>query len=107
MWPVQVVVVEPGGQEGRAVVVAGEGPGVGPLGAQGAVEAFDFAVGPGAVRSGELLPGADRGGCAGEVAGLAVVHGVVGEDPLDADAVAGVEGGGAGEEAGAGGALLV
>src|SRR5215207_4727579 len=43
----------------------------------------------------------------GEVPGDPVVLGVVGDHPLDADAVADVEGGGAGEEAGAGGALLV
>src|SRR4051794_16028748 len=107
MWPVQVVVVEPGGQEGGTVVVAGEDPGVGPLGTQGAVEAFDLAVDPGAVRANELLPGSDRGCGRGEVPGDPVVLGVVGDDPLDGDAVAGVEGCGAGEEAGAGGALLV
>src|SRR4051794_8323301 len=107
MWPVQVVVVEPGGQEGGTVVVAGEDPGVGPLGTQGAAEAFDLAVGPGAVRADELLPGTDRCCGGGEVPGDPVVLGVVGDDPLDGDAVAGVEGRGAGEEAGAGGALLI
>src|SRR3954451_25422930 len=103
MWPVQDGVVEPGGQEGGALVVAGEDPGVGPFGAQGAVEAFDLAVGPGAVRADELLPGSDGGCGGGEVPGDPVVLGVVGDDPLDGDAVAGVEGRSAGEEAGAGG----
>ena len=57
--------------------------------------------------SDELLPGSDRGRGGGEVPGDPVVLGVVGNDPLDADAVAGVERGGTGEETGAGGALLV
>ena len=40
-----------------AFVVAGEGLPVGPLGGQGAVESFDLAVLPGAVRSDERLGG--------------------------------------------------
>src|SRR4051794_3171621 len=55
----------------------------------------------------ELLSRSERGRRGGEVPGDPVVLRVVGEHPLDADAVAGVEGGGAGEEAGAGGALLI
>ena len=44
-----VVVLEPGGKGGGAVVVAGEDLPVGPFGGQGAVEPFDLAVLPWAV----------------------------------------------------------
>src|SRR3954465_1521403 len=57
----RVVVLDPGGKGGGALVVAGEDLAVGPLGDQGAVEPFDLAVLPGTVRLDELLPGTDRG----------------------------------------------
>jgi hypothetical protein len=53
-----VVVLDPGGKGSCAFVVPGEGLAVGPLGGQGAVEAFDLAVLPRAVRLGELLSAA-------------------------------------------------
>src|SRR3954447_8515652 len=56
-----VVVLDPGGKGGGALGVAGECLPVGPFGGQGAVEAFDLAVLPGAVRLDELLPGAQCG----------------------------------------------
>src|SRR5918998_5509024 len=86
-----VVVLEPGGKGGGALVVAGERLPVGPLGDQGAVESFDLAVLPGAVRLDELLPRSERGAHA--LDGVLVGPGVVGHHPLDlVDAVAG-EGG--------------
>ena len=54
-----VVVLEPGCKGGGAFVVAGEDLPVGPLGGQGAVEALDLAVLPGAVGLDELLRGAE------------------------------------------------
>src|SRR3954462_4988544 len=56
-----VVVLAPGSKGRGALIVVGEGLSVGPFGGQGAVEPFDPAVLPGAVRLDELLPGADRG----------------------------------------------
>jgi hypothetical protein len=55
-----VVVLEPGRKGGGAFVVGEEDLPVGPLGLQGAVEAFDLAVLPGAVGLDELLLGAER-----------------------------------------------
>src|SRR3954454_6710115 len=71
-----VVVLDPGGKGGGALVVAGEDLAVGPLGDQGAVEPFDLAVLPGAVRLDELLPGPELGAHAGQ--GVPVGEGVVG-----------------------------
>ena len=51
-----VVELEPGRKRSSAFRVRGIGPPVRPLGLQGAVEAFDFPVLPGAVRTDELLP---------------------------------------------------
>lgn len=48
-----VVVDEESVKAAAAQVVAGPGSGVGPFGEQGAVEAFGFAVGPGAAGFGE------------------------------------------------------
>jgi hypothetical protein len=67
-----------------------------------------FAVLPGAVRLDELVGGSHRRDCLAHGGGAFVADVVVGEDALDpADAVVGEEGGGAGQESGAGGALLV
>ena len=59
-----VVVLDPGRKRGGALGVAGEHLPVGPLGLQGAVQSFDLAVLPWAVRFDELLTdavlGADR-----------------------------------------------
>jgi hypothetical protein len=74
-----------------AFVVGGEDAGVGPLAGKGAVEAFDLAVGPRAVRSGRLEPDAQVRGSVEEDLGAAVVLGVIGEDPFDGDAVGSVE----------------
>ena len=88
MAALSVVVLEPGCKGGCAVVVGEEDLAVGPLGEQGAVEAFDLAVLPGAVRPDEDLPDAGRGA---ELAQrLAVGPGVVGHQPFDpGDAVGG------------------
>lgn len=56
-----VVGVQPGCKSGGALGVGGEDVPVGPLGLQGAVEAFDLAVLPRAVRLDELLGGAVLG----------------------------------------------
>jgi hypothetical protein len=80
-----VVVLDPGGKGGGAFVVAGEDLAVGPFGGQGAVEPFDLAVLPRAVRSDGLLPGPDRRahGCLQLLVGEGVVgHGAL--DPVDA-----------------------
>jgi len=72
------------------------------------VEAVGFSVGPGAVRAGEPLAGAQVRAYLLEGVAGPVVLGVVGQYAVDAgDAGRGEEGGGAGEEAGAGGALFV
>ena len=54
-----VVVLEPGRKGGCSLLVAGEDLPVGPLGLQGAVEAFDLAVLPGAVGLDELVLGTE------------------------------------------------
>src|SRR5690606_6275092 len=69
-------VVEPCGVVGDAVLLAGVGGGVGPLGCEGAVEAFDFAVGLGPVGPGAAVLEAVQG-CGevlGPVAGPVVGH---------------------------------
>ena len=81
---------------------------VGPLGCEGAVEAFDLPVLPGAVRFDEQLSGAQRGDRRGEVERFPVGERVVGDDPFDAgDAVPGEVDGGASEEPGRGGAAFI
>ena len=59
---VMVVEVEPGGQGAGALAVGVPGSGVGPFGEQGAVEAFDFAVGLGPVGAGEGVSDGVEGG---------------------------------------------
>jgi hypothetical protein len=99
-------VLDPGGKGGGAFVVAGEDLAVGPLGGQGAVESFDLAVLPGAVRLDDRLPGSARG--AHVAKRVPVGPGVVGHEPLDpVNAVGSEVGGSAGEEGRAGGAFLV
>ena len=103
-----VVVLEPGRKCGLAVVAAGEDLPVGPFGLQGPVEAFGFAVGPGAVGLDEALNCSKICDCLAEHCGVAVGEGVVGDDAFDPlDAVAGEIARGAGEEPGRGGALLI
>ncbi len=103
---VVVVPVQPVGKRGLSFDVGGVGPLVGPFLKQGAVEAFDLAVGleppgPGPAR-------ADVQVAAGLTPGvLGVGPGVVGEDPFDRDAACGEPDGGPGEEAGGGGGGLV
>ena len=80
---------------------------VGPLCLQGAVEAFDFAVLPGAVRSDELVLRSDGSDELGESGGVLVAPVVVGRYPFDRDSVVGVEVDRMLEERGAGLALLV
>ena len=78
-----VVVVEPGCKCCRLFVVAGEDLVVGSFGGEGAIEAFDLAVGPGAERFNEALFGPEA--CDGflECGGVSVGESVVGEDPFD------------------------
>src|SRR5699024_4347080 len=103
-----VVSLEPGGKGGGSVGVGQEDLAVCPLDLQGAVEAFYFAVLPGAVRLDELVLRADRGDRVSHVVGPAVGEVVVGDYPLDlGDAVGGEVFGGAEHERCAGGALLV
>ena len=85
-----VVFGEPGGKCFGSLSVGVEDAAVGPLGLQGAVEAFDLAVLPGAVRFDELVPSPEGGYSRGEVVGAAVAEVVVGQDAFDVgDAVLG------------------
>jgi hypothetical protein len=75
---------------------------------QSPVEAFGFAVGPGAVRLDEPLDGAEVGHGLAERGGVAVGEGVICDDPFDpVDAVPGEVACGPGEEPGRGGAFFV
>jgi hypothetical protein len=75
---------------------------------QGAVEAFDFPVLPGAVRADQDVFRAERVEHGLDVVRVPVAEVVVGHDPFDAgDAVRGEVRGGAGQEPGAGGTFLV
>ena len=89
-------------------LVGGVGPQVGPLVEQGAVEAFDLAVGLRPAGAGQLAGRAEVGQGLAPGEALAVGPGVVGQDALDAvDARRSEEGRGTAEEGGAGGGLLV
>jgi hypothetical protein len=103
-----VVVLEPGRKCCLAVGAAGEDLPVCPFGLQGPVEAFGFAVGPGAVGFDETLDGSEVRNGFTERAGVAVGESVVGDDAFDpVDAVAGEVPCGAGEELGCGDTLFV
>ena len=103
-----VVVVEPGVKGLGVLGAAGEYLPVGPLGLERAVEAFDLAVGPRAVRFDEALLRAEGRHGILESAGFSVGEGVVGEDAFNyGDAAAGEEGGRAEENTGGGDALFV
>jgi hypothetical protein len=80
-----VVVVEPGVESSGALVIAGPGAGVGPFGLEGAVEALDFAVLPGAVGLDEELLGAELGDRVVEQGRVPVGEGVVADDFSDLD----------------------
>lgn len=100
MAAVVVVGVQEACQGGRAFVVAGIGPQVGPLVQQGAVEAFDFAIGLRSVDAGELAGRAEVDECLLPGEALAVGPGVGGQDTFDAvDARRGEEGRGPGQKA--------
>jgi hypothetical protein len=58
---VVIVGVEPGGEGLASFLLGAVGAGVGPFFQQGAVEAFDLAVGLGPVRPGALVSDAGRG----------------------------------------------
>jgi hypothetical protein len=98
--------VEPGGVGVAAFLLGAVGLCVGPLVEQGAVEAFDLAVGLRAVGAGALV---DDAGCGEGVApGVwAVAGAVVGQDALDGDPGLGKEVLGAGPEHGGGLLLLI
>lgn len=105
---VSVVDAYPGGKGVGSVLVAGEGLAVGPFDGHGAVEAFDFAVLPRAVRLDELLLGPERGDGVSEGDRVAVGEGVVADHAPDlGDAVSGEVGGCAGQEPGGGGSFFV
>jgi len=101
-----VVVLQPGGKGLGSLVVAGEDLPVGPFGGEGAIEAFDSAVLPGAVGSDELLGDPELVAEGWQVG--AVGPGVVGHESFDpGDAGGGEVGDGAGEEPVIGGTFLV
>ena len=103
-----VVVLKPGRKGVSSGLVGGEDLPVGPFGGEGAVEAFDFAVGPGAVRFDEPLLSSDRGDRVLEIGRVPISERVVGEDSFDPrDALAGEELGRAQQNAGRGGSFLV
>ena len=103
-----VVGLDPGCKSGGAFIVTGEDLAVGPFGGQGAVEAFDFAVLPRAVRLDESLFRAEVFARVFHGLRVAVGERVVGHDAFDAgDALGGEVRGGAFEERGARRALLV
>lgn len=81
-----VVRLEPGRKGGGSVGVAEEDLAVGPLDLQGAVEPFDLAVGLGPVWAGACVGDAGCGECVVPEVGL-VARAVVGEYPLNRDAV--------------------
>ena len=105
MAAVVVVGVEPGGESVASLGVGAVGVGVGPFVGQGAVEAFDFAVGLGPVGAGAFV-GDVRAEGGGEVAG-SVAGAVVGQDAGDGDCVVGEPGVGASPERGGGVAAFV
>jgi hypothetical protein len=78
-----VVVIEPRGKCCGAFAVVGEGPAVGPLGLQRAVEPLDLSVGPGTAWFDERLLSADRRDSVLEHGRLSVGHGVVGQNAFD------------------------
>ncbi|NYI03534.1 hypothetical protein FHU37_000477 [Allostreptomyces psammosilenae] len=101
-----VVGVEEGGQGVGALLVAGVGLEVGPFLGQGAVEAFDLAVGLGVVGAGAFV-GDAAGGQDVAPAGGGVAGSVVGQDAFDGDSVSVEERAGADPEQGGGGGGLV
>ena len=106
MSSVMVVVPEPAVKGGGAFGAGAVDGGVGPACEKGADEALGFAVCLGSVGAGAAVLDAEC--AAGErVDGGAVAGAVVGEDPLDLDAVSVVVGDGATEEAGSGRGFLV
>ena len=106
MWAVEVVVVEPGVE----LLVAFErgliGSGVGPFSESGLDEAFCLSVGSGRVGSGEAVFDAS---CPDDLpeAPVPITGAVVGEDALDGDGEARVEGSGHEEEEQGGAVLLI
>ena len=95
-----VVAQEPWRERLGAFVVALEDVLVCPLAGEGAVEAFDFTVLPGAVRADELVLDLVSFKEFAEPVAVPVAPGVVGHHPLDRDAVACEEVDGLREEVG-------
>src|ERR1039458_9895701 len=101
-----VVVIEPSVKRGGALGARAVDRAVGPATQEGADEAFGFAVGLGSVGAGAEV--ADPEGAAGgSVDRGAVGAAVIGQDPLDGDAVAGVEGDSTSEKADDGASALI
>jgi hypothetical protein len=107
MSAVMVVQMEPVVQGSGAFAVGSVGAHIGPFGQQGAVEALDLAVGLGPVGAGEALDRSEVGDDLLELAAVAVGEGVVGQHPLDGDAMAGEEHPGPAEEPRAAVAALI
>src|SRR5436190_13463057 len=90
MWSLDIVEVEVAAQAGHPLGSRLEGLGIGPFGEKGPDEAFGLAVGLGSIRPGPTRDDPElRAGLAEEVASVRVA--VVGEDPLDRDALIGIE----------------
>jgi hypothetical protein len=106
MGPVVVVVVQPGQEGVKALLVRAVGAGVGPFAVKGQVQPLHLAVGLGPIGPGALVrhPGASQHLAE---APRAVAVAVVGEDPLDGDAQPGIEGQRPLGEAGHGGRALI
>src|SRR5690606_5363043 len=87
-FPFGIVDILPRGQVSTEPGQLHPEPGVGPFVEQGAVEAFDLAVGGGPVGPGSGVGDAELGATLAPEDG-AVAVAVVGEDPLDRDALLG------------------
>ena len=101
-------VLKPGRKDYVALDIGCDDLPVRPLGLQGAVEPFDLAVLPGAVRADEDVPSTSRSDDLANVVSVLVGEVVVGRHPFDPmDALLGEVPLGAADEPGAGGGLLV
>src|SRR4051794_41369497 len=98
--------MKPGGEGLASFGFGAVGAGVGPFLQQGAVQAFDLAVGLWPVGAGAFVGDAGRGHGLAPGGGF-VAGAVVGQHPFDGDAAGGGERLGAGPESGGGGFSFV